>query len=527
MDDKIKDELNFAKTESDPQDNTKNFQQYDKKIQEVYKDEIGAGKRYEHFVPSSASLTRITTKADLKRLLSNSLERPWQAAEVSELLQSLDGTYLKIISYFSDMFHIRYTVTPVLLDKTDVITSQEYMDRYRGMMEVVDGLNLEILVPEMLEEVFLRGATYPYVEKASNSKTVMVTLLPAEFCRTVLKTNYGTNLIEFNYEYFEEFTGGEQRERVLDLFPKEFRAGFQQYQANRTQEWLPLNPKFSTSILKNVRSLPPFINALDGILEYESAREVEQTKSQNELSKILTHRIPIDEGRPIFDLKEVVSIQRAISRVTSEHEGLSTITTFGETELLTLQEEGKVENKRINQAYQTVFNSAGLNANLFTGDQQQSLQASRSIDKAMVWRLIQQINLFLNLSINNIYKFKPLQTEIKILPITVYDELDQVKLYRENAAYGIGKIEAIVAAGVKQRHLEDIARLEQELDLGNLLRPLQSSHTVSGMVDDNSEGDTEENNNNNNNNNNNDDDDVADAAEDQQDAEAENQRGDE
>lgn len=56
-----------------------------------------------------------------------------------------------------------------------------------------------------------------------------------------------------------------------------------------------------------------------------------------------------------------------------------------------------------------------------------------------------------------------------------------IQQYRENAAYGIGKLEAIVATGIKQKHLRDRARLEKALDLDSLLVPLQSSHTQSTL----------------------------------------------
>lgn len=456
-----------------------NFQDYTKAIDEVYKDESSLSRQTKH-ISTSRRLYNITSKSDLSSSIRNSLDNPGDIAEISQTLFAVDPNYMKLISYFSDMFHIRYVTIPVQLDKSQTITSQEYLLKYAEMIEVVDGINLESLVPELLEEVFLNGAAYPYAEKVNASKTISVTLLPGKFCRTVLKTNFGTNLIEFDFKYFDQFTKKEDLERVLGLFPREFNSLYTEYKKDTQLNWKQLNPKFSTSIFKNNKGLAPLMNALDGIIEYEDVREAELNKAINQLKKILTHRIPIEEGRPIFDLKEVIGIQKAISKVTSNHEGLETITVFGDTELLSLQEDGQVENKRISQAYQTIYNSAGLNANLFSGDTDYSLKVSQSIDKAMVWRMIKQINAYINLAVNNLYKFKPLQTEIRILPITVYDEIEQVASYRENASFGLGKLDAIVATGVKQKHLTDQYRLEQELNLTELLTPLQSSHTASG-----------------------------------------------
>ena len=64
-----------------------------------------------------------------------------------------------------------------------------------------------------------------------------------------------------------------------------------------------------------------------------------------------------------------------------------------------------------------------------------------------------------------------------MLQITGYDEEAKVKLYRENANFGIGKLEAVIAAGIKQRDIADKHTLEQYLNLDSILVPLQSTHT--------------------------------------------------
>jgi hypothetical protein len=60
------------------------------------------------------------------------------------------------------------------------------------------------------------------------------------------------------------------------------------------------------------------------------------------------------------------------------------------------------------------------------------------------------------------------------------DEIDKVKMYLESATFGIGKLEAVVATGVKQKDIYDKHVLEKYLDLDNILVPLQSAHTSSG-----------------------------------------------
>lgn len=55
-----------------------------------------------------------------------------------------------------------------------------------------------------------------------------------------------------------------------------------------------------------------------------------------------------------------------------------------------------------------------------------------------------------------------------------------MELYRGNAEYGIGRLEAIVASGTKQRDITHKAVLEDFLKLDEILKPLASSHTTPG-----------------------------------------------
>jgi hypothetical protein len=233
--------------------------------------------------------------------------------------------------------------------------------------------------------------------------------------------------------------------------------------------------------MANERSLPPFLNALTSILEYEDYREKEQIKNQNELKAIFVNRIPVFEDKPLFDLNETKAIHAGLKRILKQHDGLQPITVFGESELLKLQTAGERENRNIPQSFETIYNSVGINPAVATGTTSEALELAKSVDQSQVWELITSINNFINVAVNNLYRFRPLQAEISLLPITIGKEGELVKQYRENAAYGIGKLEAIVASGIKQKHIADRAKLERVLDLENLLKPLQSSHTQSSL----------------------------------------------
>lgn len=463
------------------------FTKWAEKVEEVYgSDKSTTYKSGDRIM--ARELFAIKSKKDLRDKLDFSLDDPEEIIKASRTLHALDSNYAVIVSYFADMFYTRYTVTPEIIDGQEV-DSEEYLEIYSQMLKVIDGYGLESLMSDVLREIFITGAAYLHAEENSASGTTTIRILPTDNCRTVFATNYGTNGIEFDFSYFDRFDEGEDLDQMLGYFPKEFNSLYMEY-IRSGEEWQLIDPRVSTSILANEYSIPPLINALVGILEYDDTRRIELEKANRELQKILIHRIPIEDGMPIFDINEAISIQKAISKVTRNHKGLETITAFGETQLHELQKEGTRENKRIDQAYRSIFNSSGLNAAYFAETEKEALAINRSVNKGLVWNFIQKFNAFINLTVNQLYDFGKMQAIVKILPITIHEESEIIELYRKNASLGIGKLDAVVAAGVKQKDLVTGLRLEREIDLDNLLSPLKSSHTQSGVEKEEVEKDT-------------------------------------
>jgi hypothetical protein len=76
-------------------------------------------------------------------------------------------------------------------------------------------------------------------------------------------------------------------------------------------------------------------------------------------------------------------------------------------------------------------------------------------DKAIVWRHVQALTSFYTIAINNWYDFKEYQADLDILPVSAYTYNDDIDVYRQNATLGIGKLDYIIASGVKQKNIQD------------------------------------------------------------------------
>jgi len=461
-----------------------------RKIKDIYASETSTnyigGRR------GSRSYWNINSREDINELMITAYDQPYRAAEVSKTLVSLDSNYSKIISYYSDMFYIRYLTLPKQQKFIDEVDDETYKQKYDEMVRVVDGLKLEVQIPNILRELFLSGAVYLYGDKYKVAETISYLMLPQQYCRTIFKTNHGTNVIQFDFNYFDKIQNVDERLYILELFPKEFVSLYNESLDPKdtkneipsfggsagTAKWITLDHRYASSIALNDVGLSPLINALGDIVDYKEFKENNLQKSRNQLKTILASRIPIYEDEPIFLPEEVKAIQEAYTGIVKDSPGLEAVTVFGETELLKLQDEDSKENKQVSQAYKNIYNAVGINPNMVVHDSKDALDYSFDIDKAMIIKYLNLITNYINLTLNNLYNFKPMSGALQLLYITVHNEKKDIAVYRESATYGIGKLHAIVATGVKQIELTDTLRLETFLNLDTLLKPLQSSHTT-------------------------------------------------
>jgi hypothetical protein len=474
------------------QDEQVDFKKYKGTLEKLYSDERALsqnlGGRKAYYDPN-----KVNNRDELAKSFVDNLGTPQLAGKVSETLVSINGIYAEIIQYLTNMPLYRYTVVPGQIKKLRETGSEEkYLAVYEKMISVVDGISLEVILPKILQTGLIYGIIYIYVDKDQGSETIETVLLPNEYCKKGFTTNFGTDTVTFDFKFFDDIiaklssSSGLKIEvdDLLELFPSALIQQYKKYSKDRNLRFQELDPKFSTAISFSPNSMPPKLYANYGIIDYETVRRNEVTRSNNELEKILVHEIPhTADGNLMFEIEEALELHDSLSRALSGVKGLKLLTTFGKTELIELQEQRAKDSQIISQAFDSIFQSAGISPEIFTGNNPLSLEKSIQKDAAFVFNKLNLIINFYNLAINNLYSFNPYQARINLLPITIYDEEAKVNMYLEAATFGIGKLEAVVAVGIKQKDILDKHILEKYLDLDNILVPLQSAHTSSGKDD--------------------------------------------
>lgn len=427
----------------------------------------------------------------------------------------LDQGYSDVINYYKTMYHYRYLVIPVTLDRTKA--SDSLLPVSEEMLKIVNSLNFEAILPNILEIGLYEGRATIYIEKRKNGAVTYI--LPNEYTEPLLSSNYGTETVLFDLTYFDELLNSilqnkdrdvlnnkkskeEEKKRekadaemtmaILSYFPKELQKAYLEYAGldvsgmkikgavKSKNSLITLSDSNAAIIPFSRTSAPPKIDVAAAEQNYKEIKEIQGTKQRAGLDKIFTHQIPLDkDGIPILSVNEVREIQQSMEGSLGDNANVKVISTFGQTNLFDIQKAKAERDTSVSDAYDSKFEAASINPQLFRADTDYALGVSLKRDAAFIWDILSRIMNFYNNSINEIFNFGNYSCLIKLLPITTYNEEDKVNEYRRGAEYGIGKLEAVVATGQSQISLIDKLQLEKEMNLDELLTPLQSSHTRS------------------------------------------------
>lgn len=479
---------------------------YRSKLKDLYGSEILINERSGSQVTIKQISDVLTKDPDL--LYNNALKAPKTAYKLSEAAYYASNQYASIINYYKTFFYIRYMVIPYKIKKDEEKIGQdalEYDKIYSRMIGAIEGINLETLLPSILEYSLIYGSCGVITEKNTSSESIVTFILPQEYYKQVGQTQFGTKIIAFNFEYFDmlknKVSGSSTNavedttfDSILNSFPKVLREGYAEYLLSKANKWKILNPEVATMFTFNDIGLPPKLGAYPAAVDYNQYKSIELDAAEQKLDKILSHQIPTDSnGNLIMEVDEAIDISSELRKSLASIPNVKVITTFGPTELHDLSSSRKEEMDVINQAYQNIYSSAGVDYHIFYSDK--DLEATIKRDKAFVWDFLQNVMLFYNVTINNLINFKPYQAKINLLPISVQLEDKDVQRYIEYAGAGIGRLQAVVATGIKQIDLESLATLEEHLDLDTILKPLQSMYTSSYRVNQQNANEEEEKSN--------------------------------
>lgn len=446
------------------------------KWKNVYADDVSMKKRFNQ--SARYKYGDYATAKEVREALTDGISNRETIVETSKKLYSTNPIYATVIDYISNIYCWRYKVIPHQIDYTKTIPQEEYQRIYNLMLEVVDGLSIETKFPAILSLLYISGGVYFTTVYDENTITIDTILLPDKYCKKIGETQYGTNIIQFDYSYFQSLgLTKDKLDILLESFPKEMQKGYNLYlKEPQKMKWQTLDPRFSSALLLNELSIPTYLYLLGGILDYEKYQDNELERNENLLKYLVIHEMPHYEDNLIFDGNELKDIHDSLRKIVDVNGKARLITTYGKVYVERVAEDSIAENEVLSKSFSAIFNNAGFNSEIFTGNSVESTATSLIRDKTKVWKHIQSLLNFYTIAINNWYQFGDLQANIEILPISIYTYNDDIKVYKDNATIGVGKLDYLIASGIKQKNIADQLYLESLLGLDKIT-PMQTSYT--------------------------------------------------
>lgn len=131
----------------------------------------------------------------------------------------------------------------------------------------------------------------------------------------------------------------------------------------------------------NEKGFPTFLSVFYDIIDYKNYKMNEMDRSTNGLERLVVQEI--DTEKTGLDMTEVQSLHESMGEQISQN-GSILITTPGKIKVEQIQEERSQENKVLQNAYKTIYDNAGFNNEIFSGDSDASLTASVNRDLTFV-----------------------------------------------------------------------------------------------------------------------------------------------
>ena len=263
----------------------------------------------------------------------------------------------------------------------------DYELMYSLMTEVIDGMALETTLPELLTRLNLEGSIYLYTSKTTTSKTISTIVLNSAYCKPVTKSQYGTGLYQLDLKYFDNLGfSAVQLIEILKYFPKDLSKLYATWKSTNLaiDRYPVLDGRFSTYINLNDFGFPVKLPVLKSLFDYKRYRANEVEKSEAQLDRIITHKIPSFQNQLLFEVPEVKAMHTSMNKIISGDKRTKLMTTFGETQVHPLQTESSVQSQALDKGHEAIFRTAGLNPSLFVGTIKDALSISLTRDKAAV-----------------------------------------------------------------------------------------------------------------------------------------------
>ena len=447
---------------------------------------------------------RLGTKQNVLKAINNGDLA--EMRDISNFFYKTSGIYGRLCRYMAYLYKYDWFITPYieecvgLLDTDaglqDTEASQQADEKIRKkqflnffkVLKFFDDFEIKRFCGKVALRVIRNGCYYGYLI-SQNNKVVVQELLP-NYCRSRFEIN-NRPAVEFDMRFFDNFyKDTEQRIRILNLFPKQFKKGYELYKKGKIPKafpgdsgsWYLLDYRSVIKFNINDNDYPPFLSIIPYIIDLDAAQDLDRKRMAQKLLKIIIQKMPLDKnGDLIFDIDEAQAMHNNAVRMLGKAIGIDILTTFADVDVADMSDKGNQSNvDELEKVERTVYNEAGVSQMQFNSDSNTALNNSILNDEASMYDLLLQFESFLNLLLEPFNRSpKKYYYKAQFLNTTIYNYKQVSKLYKEQMQIGFSKMLPQVALGQTQSSILATAFFENDiLDLVRVFIPPMMSSTM-------------------------------------------------
>ena len=413
------------------------------------------------------------TKEQIMSFMQNPSANAKQLRDASNYMADVSTQYNRLLEHYANLYTWACTVSPVGYSGTNQKTAEK---SYWESLALLEKINLAHTAPSVIKIALREGVFFGVVWIGSN--VLYVQKINPDYCRL-------THIVDGTWQYSVDMS--KIKENRLDLYPPEFTTMFKEYQRDGLK-WkeVPSNVSFCIKADETVLAyaLPPFAATLGLLYDIEQYKALQETGTVINNYKLLNMKIPLNEdGTPQVDWTLANQYYSQMCNNVDAHIGV-TISPM-EIQDFDFEHSGATDQVDIVARAEDNYWAANGTSALIHGSAANTsagaLKLSIRSDEAFIKPMVRQIELVVNRLMRDLgpstQKYK-----INILPVTVFNYDEMLKMYKEAATLGIPGAKSAYAAILGTNAYDVLGLNMTELDYLQFdeVVPLQSGYTMGG-----------------------------------------------
>lgn len=391
-----------------------------------------------------------------------------------------DGLYKRILLYYATLLKYVGILIPNPTAGNELSTPY-VLKRYNSALDYLDKIFLPELFTEFSLKALIDGCYYGVFKEISKTDLVVFDL-PVEYCRSNFRDLHGNDIIEFNVTFFDSIADETDRKQALKVYPKFISDYYRRYSKGYvTSVWVKIPTDIGFCFPFSNDGRPLFLDLIPAIMDYDEAIDINHERDLEEIRKIIVQKIPhLQDGTLLFEPDEALEMHAGAVGMMKGNKNISVLTTYADVDAVVSKASSEATTNTLEKNLQNVYSRASVSGQLFAPTGSQALNTSITNDMALMMILANKYSHFVTYITNYLFSNSNINFKYSILPVSWYNVTQYITDTLKLAQAGYSFMLPSIAAGVSQKDLVNLKKLENDvLDLQKLLIPLSSSYTQS------------------------------------------------